>query len=227
MSTNGALPTHAQTRALAPVLRAALQTDPTQARLLIYTTGAEIAEPEGNAYVNVVIEGATTTIPKLAGAPAPAGAPAYVLAIRDFLLYLGTVSQLELGGGGEPGPGARGAGGSGRADGSEGPEGDPGPGRRGDRRGPRATPGPAPGPARLAGPARASRGPRARPGPSGAGTFLSGTGAPTAGVGVDGAIYLDTASGRVWGPKAAGAWPGSALGRIVPLAPTYAQLKTG
>ena len=56
-------------------------------------------------------------------------------------------------------------------------------------------------------------------GPSGAGTFLSGSGAPTAGVGVDGAIYLDTASGRVWGPKAAGAWPGSAFGRIIPLAP--------
>jgi hypothetical protein len=56
---------------------------------------------------------------------------------------------------------------------------------------------------------------------------VSGVGAPTAAIGVDGAIYLDTASGRLYGPKATGAWPGTALGRIVPLAPTYAQLKTG
>ena len=77
---------------------------------------------------------------------------------------------------------------------------------------------------------RASRGRKAiqgPQGPSGAGTFVSGTGAPTAGVGVDGAIYLDTASGRMWGPKAAGAWPGAAFARAVPLAPTYAQLKAG
>jgi hypothetical protein len=57
--------------------------------------------------------------------------------------------------------------------------------------------------------------------------FLAGTGAPTAGVGFNGAIYLDTASLRLWGPKAAGAWPGTALGRLVPLAPTYGQITTG
>jgi hypothetical protein len=57
--------------------------------------------------------------------------------------------------------------------------------------------------------------------------FLAGTGAPAAGVGFNGAIYLDTASLRLWGPKAAGAWPGTALGRLVPLAPTYGQITTG
>jgi hypothetical protein len=57
--------------------------------------------------------------------------------------------------------------------------------------------------------------------------FLSGTGAPTGGVGVDGAIYLDVTSLRLWGPKAAGAWPGSAFARLVPLAPTYSQITTG
>lgn len=71
------------------------------------------------------------------------------------------------------------------------------------------------------------QGPIGPAGPSGASTFVSGSGAPTAGVGLDGAIYLDLASGRLYGPKAAGAWPGTALGRIVPLIPTYAQLASG
>jgi hypothetical protein len=58
-------------------------------------------------------------------------------------------------------------------------------------------------------------------------TFVSGTGPPTSAVGPDGAVYLDRTSLRFWGPKAAGAWPGSPFGRLLPLAPTYAQLKTG
>lgn len=64
-------------------------------------------------------------------------------------------------------------------------------------------------------------------GPSGASTFLSGTGAPGAGVGVDGSIYLDTASLRLWGPKAAGAWPGTAFARLMPLTPTWSQVQAG
>lgn len=83
-----------------------------------------------------------------------------------------------------------------------------------------------PGPTGPTGPAGPA-GPTGPAGPSGATTFVSGSGAPGAGTGSDGAIYLDTASGRLWGPKASGAWPGSAFGRIVPLAPTYAQLKSG
>jgi hypothetical protein len=71
------------------------------------------------------------------------------------------------------------------------------------------------------------QGPQGIQGPSGASTFVSGSGAPTAGVGVDGAIYLDTASDRLWGPKASGAWPATAFARVMPLAPTYAQLKAG
>lgn len=46
-------------------------------------------------------------------------------------------------------------------------------------------------------------------------SFLTGTGAPTAGVGTDGAIYLDLTSLRFWGPKASGAWPGSAFGQLM------------
>jgi hypothetical protein len=61
---------------------------------------------------------------------------------------------------------------------------------------------------------------------AGSGTVITGTGAPAAGLGSDGALYLDTATGRFYGPKAAGAW-GAAIGRLVPLAPTYAQLTTG
>jgi PKD repeat protein len=41
--------------------------------------------------------------------------------------------------------------------------------------------------------------------------FVSGTGAPTAAIGATGAIYLDTAAGLMYGPKAAGAWPGTAI----------------
>jgi hypothetical protein len=31
----------------------------------------------------------------------------------------------------------------------------------------------------------------------------------------------------MWGPKAAGAWPAAAFGRLLALAPTYTQIKTG
>jgi hypothetical protein len=58
-------------------------------------------------------------------------------------------------------------------------------------------------------------------------TFVSGTGPPTGAVGADGAVYLDRASLRFWGPKASGAWPGTPFGRLVPLNPTYAQIKAG
>jgi collagen type I alpha len=58
-------------------------------------------------------------------------------------------------------------------------------------------------------------------------TFVSGTGNPTSGIGTDGAIYLDTATGHFWGPKAAGAWPATAFARAMPLSPTYGQVKTG
>jgi hypothetical protein len=71
------------------------------------------------------------------------------------------------------------------------------------------------------------QGPAGPAGADGASTFLSGVGAPTAGVGSDGAIYLDTTTGRIWGPKTAGAWPGQPLGRIIPTDPTYAQLESG
>lgn len=62
--------------------------------------------------------------------------------------------------------------------------------------------------------------------PLGSGSLISGTGAPAAGTGSDGAMYLDTANGRFYGPKAAGAWP-AATHRLMPLAPTYAQLASG
>jgi hypothetical protein len=39
-------------------------------------------------------------------------------------------------------------------------------------------------------------------------------------------MYLDTVTNRIYGPKAAGAWP-AARGRLMPLAPTYAQLTSG
>ena len=71
------------------------------------------------------------------------------------------------------------------------------------------------------------QGPVGAAGPSGASTFLSGVGAPSAGVGVDGSVYLALDTLELWGPKAAGAWPGAAFARLMPLTPTWAQVKTG
>jgi hypothetical protein len=42
-------------------------------------------------------------------------------------------------------------------------------------------------------------------------SFVAGAGVPTVAQGASGAIYLDTVAGRLYGPKAAGVWPGSAL----------------
>lgn len=64
-------------------------------------------------------------------------------------------------------------------------------------------------------------------GPPGPVTFIAKPGPPTAADGVNGAVYLDTTSLRMWGPKNAGAWPASAFARLVPLNPTYAQIRTG
>jgi len=42
-------------------------------------------------------------------------------------------------------------------------------------------------------------------------TVLNGTGAPAAGTGANGDFYVDTAANVFYGPKAAGAWPGSGI----------------
>ena len=81
------------TRTLPVVLRDALRSDPAQARLLIATTGPAIAPgATANAYVDVIVDGVTTRVPRLAGARVVVGAPAYLLATGGFLLYLGTVT---------------------------------------------------------------------------------------------------------------------------------------
>jgi len=99
------------------------------------------------------------------------------------------------------------------ATGSQGPQGNPGP------TGPTGATGPQ-------GPVGAT-GPQGPTGPSGASTFVAGTGPPTGATGVDGAMYLDTASGRFYGPKAAGTWPATPVGILVRDATTYAQLSAG
>jgi hypothetical protein len=60
-----------------------------------------------------------------------------------------------------------------------------------------------------------------------AGTIVTGTGAPTAGTGANGQLYLDLAALEVWGPKAAGAWPGAAFARLMPLVSTWQTVKAG
>jgi hypothetical protein len=152
--------------------------------------------------------------------------------------------QGSTGATGAPGPpGPQGDQGDPGATGPQGPQGDPGPtgpqGPKGDpgatgAQGPQGATG-AQGPTGATGAqgpkgdtgATGPQGPQGIQGPSGASTFMSGHGAPTAGVGVDGTIYLDLDSRRLWGPKASGAWPGAAFARAMPLTPTYADLKAG
>jgi hypothetical protein len=141
-------------RSLAAVLRAKLQ-DPAPLRLML----GECVAASGNAYATVELGGESTTIPRLAGAPVVAGAAAYVLASRDFLLFLGACSTADAGGGGSSTPGVYGA-------------------------------------------------PRA----------------PTGADGADGDWWVNTATGAFQGPKSSGAWPAPAW-RLMPMAPTYAQLK--
>jgi hypothetical protein len=202
------------TRTLPAVLRRALEPgNPLRVIVGTYSTAAS----SDLRYANVDLSGETYHLPQLNGrAVQPAGTTAYVLADNLRMWVLGTVTETPSAGG-PPGPqGPAGATGPAGPAGPAGPTGATGaPGQTG------AT-GPA-GPAGVAGPA----GPTGPQGPSGASTFVSGAGAPTASTGVDGSIYLDTATGRVWGPKASGAWPAAALGRVIPLAPTYAQIKAG
>ena len=56
-------------------------------------------------------------------------------------------------------------------------------------------------------------------GPTGA-SMLSGAGAPSNGVGADGDFYFDSTNTAVYGPKAAGAWPGSGTSLIGPTGST-------
>ena len=177
-----------------------------------FLIGKVAAIPDAQHVEIEQISGLTTIIPRVSSYTPTVGEPAYCLTADTLALALGAVGGATAGG--TPGPagppGPTGPTGPAGAQGPQGVKGDTGaagaPGAAG-----------AQGPQGIQGPA----------GPSGASTFLSGSGAPTAGVGVDGAVYLDYASGRLYGPKAAGAWPSTALGRIVPLAPTYAQIKNG
>jgi hypothetical protein len=192
------------TRSLAVVLRD-LTAPPDGARVVVGNyTGAT---PSSARYSVVSLDGKTLEVPK---APAEAaGAAAYMLAWPGRLLLLGSG-----GGGGAVGP--------------QGPPGPTGPTGPTGPQGPQGNPG-ATGSAGATGAQgpKGDTGATGAQGPSGASTFVSGTGAPGAGTGVDGSVYLDTASGRIWGPKAAGAWPASAFARAIALAPTYAQLTTG
>lgn len=97
-------------RTLAAVLRAKLE--PPALRLVLGECGPTIAGTDGNAYVSVTIGGESVVVPRLAGAGTVEGAAAYLLASRDFLLFLGACSTLDTTSG-EPGP--------------EGPEGPAGP----------------------------------------------------------------------------------------------------
>jgi hypothetical protein len=143
-----------------------------------------------------------------------------------------------VGGGGEVGPpGPQGPQGP---PGPQGPKGDPGatgsPGPAGatGAQGPKGDTG-AQGPQGIQGPqgvkgdtgAQGIQGPQGPAGPSGASTFMAKAGAPTPADGVDGAVYLDTASLRFYGPKAAGVWPSTAIGRLMPLNPTWRQESAG
>jgi hypothetical protein len=80
------------TRYLATVLRRELVAGEA-VRLVVATVGSPVVAAELNGYVNVTIQGTTVKVPKLRHLATPAaGAPAYVLATGDFMLYIGTVA---------------------------------------------------------------------------------------------------------------------------------------
>ena len=219
------------TRTLETVLRTALAPG-NPLRVLVGTY--DDTPPADGRYANVILNGEALTIPNLNGAPAgEPGSPVYVLADNTRMWVLGDVTPT--GNQGPPGPegptgpagpaGPAGPTGPTGATGPTGPAGATGaPGATGPT-GPQGVPGAtgATGPTGPPGPT----GPTGAQGPSGASTFMSKAGAPVAGDGVDGAVLLDTTTGRMWGPKAAGAWPGTPIGRVVPVTPTYQQIKTG
>jgi hypothetical protein len=70
-------------------------------------------------------------------------------------------------------------------------------------------------------------GPQGPAGPTGPTTLVVLSAPPTAADGVNGAIAIDTTTGRFWGPKTAGAWPAQPFARAIPISPTYAQIKAG
>ena len=76
------------TRSLTAVLRDALNNTPA-VRLVV----GQFAAPDPSAaYCNVTIQGQTLRIPKLFGVTATQGKPAYLLATKDQLICIGTVS---------------------------------------------------------------------------------------------------------------------------------------
>jgi Collagen triple helix repeat (20 copies) len=190
------------TRSLPAVLRD-LTAPGDGARVIVGAyTGATASNPR---YAVVSLGGQTVEVPKAPGEAA--GVAAYMLAWSGRLLVLGS-------GGGTAGPpGPEGPAGPQGATGPQGVQGPAGPA------GPQGDPGPQG--------AKGDTGATGPQGPSGASTFVSGAGPPATGTGVDGSVYLDTSSGRLWGPKAAGAWPAAAFARAVALQPTYAQLTSG
>jgi hypothetical protein len=82
-------------RSLPNVLRAMLD-QPGGVELLVCEFGSPLSGSEALAYANVVIKGSELKVPKLNGAVAALGTPAYVLASRDFLLCLGAVSTAAV-----------------------------------------------------------------------------------------------------------------------------------
>lgn len=149
------------------------------------------------------------------GAPGPQGVPGAVGPKGDT----GAVGPVgpqgpkgDTGATGTQGPaGAQGPKGDTGAQGSQGPQGATG------TTGPQGVKGDtgATGPQGVQGPQ----------GVSGASTFIAGNGAPTGATGVDGAVYLDVVSLKMYGPKAAGAWPAQPFGRLLQLAPTYRNVR--
>src|SRR5262249_19144965 len=66
-----------------------------QGRLLAAGTCREsLPAPHTDSYANVVVNGQTVKVPKLAGARTVMGAPAYLLALGDFMLLIGTVTTI-------------------------------------------------------------------------------------------------------------------------------------
>ena len=79
-------------RELSNVLRRLTATDSAPLQLIVGTLVGVPANPTGLGYVDVDIEGETIRVPRIwRGDIGVVGGPAYMLASKDFILFLGTV----------------------------------------------------------------------------------------------------------------------------------------